>query len=93
MSVAAPLLSREERLAQDPTIVQHGTITTYRSWGCRCKPCVGANTLAMAHARKRMRERLAEDPTVAVHGLNSTYVNWGCRCRPCKDAHAEAGRR
>jgi hypothetical protein len=93
VTVASIVLSREQRLAQDPTIVQHGNITTYRNWGCRCKPCVQANTLAVAHARKGMRERLAADPSIVAHGLNSTYVNWGCRCRACRDAHAEAGRR
>lgn len=93
VTVATPVLSREERLAQDPTIVQHGTISTYRNWGCRCVQCRQANTLAVAQARKLMRERLAADYTIVVHGLNSTYVNWGCRCRPCTDAHAEAGRR
>jgi hypothetical protein len=84
---------RRERLAADPTIVQHGTTNTYRNWGCRCAQCVQANTLRVANARKTMRERLAADPSCAPHGVNSTYLNWGCRCRGCTDAHAEAGRR
>lgn len=92
MSPAKTVLSRPERLALDPTIVQHGTISTYRNWGCRCKPCSHANTLAIAAARKVYRERLQADFYVVTHGLNSTYVNWGCRCRPCTDAHADAGR-
>jgi hypothetical protein len=92
VSPAKTTLSRPERLALDPTIAQHGVISTYRNWGCRCKPCVNANTLAVAAARKVYRERLQADPYVVTHGLNSTYVNWGCRCRPCRDAHADAGR-
>jgi hypothetical protein len=84
--------SRPERLAADPTCVQHGTTTTYRNWGCRCVPCVAANTLAVAATRKAMRERLKADFHVVAHGLNSTYINWGCRCDGCRAAHAEAGR-
>lgn len=32
-------LERKLRLAQDPSIVPHGTRSTYANWGCRCIPC------------------------------------------------------
>lgn len=84
---------RALQLAEDPTIVPHGTLSTYTNWKCRCVPCRGANTAAVAAARKERADRLAADPTLAVHGKNSTYLNWGCRCTPCREAHAIAGRR
>lgn len=93
MNPATTKASRKERLAADPSCAPHGVWSTYRNWGCRCKPCVQVNTVAVAQTRKTLRERLLADFHAATHGLNSTYLNWGCRCRPCKDAHAEVGRR
>lgn len=93
MSRAKVEASRKQRLAADPTCAPHGVHSTYRNWGCRCKPCVQVNTVVVAQTRKALRERLLADPYAAVHGLNSTYLNWGCRCRPCKDAHADKAAR
>jgi hypothetical protein len=31
--------ARRARFALDPTIVEHGNVTTYRNWGCRCDAC------------------------------------------------------
>lgn len=43
-----------ERLAADPTIVEHGKASTYTNWGCKCEACTKAATAAN-QAQKRRR--------------------------------------
>jgi len=31
--------ARRTRLAANPTLAPHGTVTTYQLWGCRCVEC------------------------------------------------------
>lgn len=31
--------SRRARLDADPSIVQHGLVSTYKNWACRCDAC------------------------------------------------------
>ena len=37
---------RRGRLAADPSLAPHGSVSTYRNWGCRCAECTVANTVA-----------------------------------------------
>lgn len=81
---------RRAALLASGAVVEHGRVSTYQHWGCRCADCRAAWRDAFADLRRRMAERLAQDPTAATHGRKSTYSNWGCRCEPCAEAHAAA---
>jgi hypothetical protein len=45
---------RTRLLAADPSLAPHGRASTYRNWGCRCRPCTTANSEYCA-AYKRSR--------------------------------------
>lgn len=48
---------RARRLAEDPSLAEHGKGATYRNWGCRCDPCTAANSADCAAWRRRARYR------------------------------------
>lgn len=61
---------RKALLAENPDIVAHGRVQTYRAWGCRCDACKRAATDAryqygytrngVFHGRRNLAERRAK---------------------------------
>lgn len=41
------------RLLDDPTVVAHGSSSTYGNWGCRCDDCTEANAIALQAWKNR----------------------------------------
>lgn len=33
---------RKAQLQEDPSVVEHGRVSTYKNWGCRCDRCKAA---------------------------------------------------
>ena len=65
----ARIKRRAERLATDPSVeVEHGTVSTYRNWGCRCEPCTAANSAAGRKHGQRYRERQRDQKAVNANG-------------------------
>jgi len=66
----------------------HGHVQCYRA-GCRCEPCVKANTEAVFKARKKREARASGiSPDDPRHGTQGFYINHGCRCARCTEAQA-----
>jgi hypothetical protein len=42
---------RAAALALDPALAPHGTVSTYRNWGCRCTECKAAHAAAQKALR------------------------------------------
>lgn len=53
---------RRERLLADPTLVNHGTLTAYYKWMCRCDACYLYNS----DACKAWRERRVGRPRTGI---------------------------
>lgn len=64
----------------------HGTVTRYRNYKCRCLMCRAAHREATARNRA---DRLASGRL--SHGTRSAY-DAGCRCVDCTRVHKEAHR-
>lgn len=56
---------RNGHRAKDATNVIHGTASTYRNWGCRCRPCTDAH--AVKH-REEMARSLQRRGILAFRG-------------------------
>lgn len=81
-----------------PIAPRHGEVGIYITYGCRCRECTGANTLAVKVRRyRRYDERVIVNGELihpdAPHGLISAYTTWGCRCWRCCDASTAARNR
>ena len=63
--------------------VQHGSVSTYINWGCRCDECKAAHSANLARQREARFARMKADPTIRPHGTMATYSGWGCRCEAC----------
>lgn len=44
---------RAARLREDPTIVEHGKVSTYRNWNCRCEACTRVHIADVAEYKIR----------------------------------------
>ena len=62
--------------------VQHGRITTYTNYGCRCNPCKKAAT---DYAKQYRENRQPIGPDDPRHGTRTGYGT-GCRCEDCTSA-------
>ncbi len=51
-----PLAPKAARLAADPTLAPHGSLSTYNNWGCRCEPCREANRVHSQQVRDSLKE-------------------------------------
>ncbi len=80
---------RAARLAADPSIVEHGLLSTYLNWACRCDPCKAAHSARLVTAYESRKARLKADPTSRPHGTVATYQGWGCRCAECVAAMSD----
>jgi hypothetical protein len=47
---------RKAQIAADPSVVEHGLLSTYNNWGCRCSKCRRANA---TYYRERYQRRAA----------------------------------
>jgi len=47
---------RAARLRDDPSLTEHGSLSTYRNWGCRCRPCIDANARKSASYRETTKK-------------------------------------
>lgn len=83
---------RREMLAADPSLVEHGLVSTYINWGCRCETCGAAHSARLKRQRESRYARLKADPSIVKHGRLATYSGWACRCDECVAA-AKAARR
>lgn len=72
---------RRRALAADPSIVEHGTPSTYTNWGCRCDECRAAN-------RAWLTSWQARQTGPPEHGTTNAYSNYRCRCDECRTAMA-----
>lgn len=86
------------RGVEGDAMTSHGKLTSYRH-GCRCEPCVAANSAQCVADREARRERRVEfggrlvaDLPFKSHGKLSTYKNHGCRCEPCAEASRAAAK-
>lgn len=66
----------------------HGTLTGYRTHGCRCRHCTATHSRACTADRAtRLGKPLPPgDPRHGVYG----YGTYGCRCDTCRAAKREA---
>lgn len=67
----------------------HGRVSTYTNYGCRCAACRAAN--AATNAAQRAERRKYPVPASVAHNRN-TYVNYGCRCDVCCADRSAYGR-
>lgn len=61
------------------TKIEHGTVSAYQYYGCRCVPCTTAATDRGASRRDYLREH----PELVTHGTFTGYYTIGCRCEEC----------
>jgi DNA-binding CsgD family transcriptional regulator len=73
----ASLLWRYENTS---TGLEHGKLSTYQYYGCRCVECIMASTNRGAARREEIREH----PEQVTHGTYTGYFSLGCRCPECK---------
>ena len=66
----------------------HGTLSRYQHWSCKCKPCTETGQAYAKNQRHNRRNRVDALPA-DQHGKRSTYDNWGCRCPDCTAVNAE----
>lgn len=74
----------------------HGTVTTYRYWKCRCSECCAANTRRCAQWRSGWREDPADREMRLLQQERHTggaRYNKGCRCDDCRAGVRERQRR
>jgi hypothetical protein len=72
----------------------HGRISTYANYGCRCNLCREACTAWTRANRLKRKKLLKRGPDGRMvtraknvtHGNPSTYLNWFCRCPDCTKA-------
>jgi hypothetical protein len=76
----------------------HGSVSTYTNYKCRCDLCRVAHSTYIGMLRERryatrilVAGRLVA-PAYVAHGTSNAYLNWGCRCWPCTDAHSDTMR-
>lgn len=83
-----PYLNATYNPLRGPGDPRHGTRGAYRHKGCRCGPCVTANTKAAAARLERQKASLdLNHPDEAHrHGKYTTYATIGCRCPKCYEA-------
>lgn len=72
-------------LAQGKVEVEHGKLTTYVKYSCRCGDCTGAKIAYNRETRARKRAKPEDIPDKA-HGTVGGYTNWSCRCDACREA-------
>ena len=72
-------------------VLEHGTLTMYGCWGCRCEECRAASATYQRGRRQRLRDDVAavpREPGEVVHGTTGGYGFRGCRCQECRAASA-----
>ena len=47
--------ARKQRLRANPNLAPHGTVSTYKNWGCRCDLCRTAGSAKNADAYRRRK--------------------------------------
>lgn len=47
---------RARRIAEDPSLAEHGKPATYHNWGCKCRPCKDAWAAASRSRKRRENE-------------------------------------
>ena len=82
------LLRKPRTEPQPRSLKPCGTVAAYRR-GCRCRPCVDANSRQAMSCQAAMRER-GLPPGDPRHGTLNGYANWGCRCEACYRVKSEA---
>lgn len=67
------------------TTFEHGTLTGYTHYKCRCDACKAANTEYNKQYYVQHHEAKPK-PAIPEHGTHGRYYNHGCRCDLCKAA-------
>ena len=71
-------------------VPQHGTVTEYTTYKCRCKLCVdGYETHMSDRLGRPFVTRLRTVPAKQIHGTVACYKNGLCRCAPCSAANRQ----
>lgn len=68
--------------------MEHGKLSSYKHYKCRCNLCKEANRLSSSNRRKTLGAK-PRGSTDLPHGTWSRYSNKGCRCDACKLAAKE----
>lgn len=74
---------RVEELPKPTKATGHGRSSLYKR-GCRCAPCIKANTVRQAKQIAIAREKILDGTWTGTHGTTYAARSIGCRCELCK---------
>jgi hypothetical protein len=88
--VAKPKPVKQPKAVRGPRQPNHGSVTEWMKYHCKCEPCRLAGAQNNARKRGKPIPEAVRPLGVPDHGTANRYKHYDCRCEECRAAGARA---